>query len=102
HQLVDAPGEARSDLWQLMEFSKRFTTDECWPEEILAANPQFRGKTLFEVLYRNGKVDAFGVDESEQGYANHESAASGSNVQRGRFEQFADLGRGHGRDLAPF
>ena len=27
HQLVNAPGEARSDLWQLMEFSKRFTTD---------------------------------------------------------------------------
>ena len=36
HQLVDAPGEARSDLWQLMEFSKRFTTDEVWPAEILA------------------------------------------------------------------
>jgi anaerobic selenocysteine-containing dehydrogenase len=30
-QLVNAPGEARSDLWQLMEFSKRFTTDEVWP-----------------------------------------------------------------------
>ena len=28
------PGEARSDLWQLMELSKRFTTDEVWPEEI--------------------------------------------------------------------
>jgi nitrate reductase NapA len=37
HQLVDAPGEARSDLWQLMEFSKRFTTDEVWPAEILNA-----------------------------------------------------------------
>src|SRR5215207_10063798 len=35
HQLVDAPGEARSDLWQLIEFSKRFTTDEVWPEDIL-------------------------------------------------------------------
>ena len=32
-QLVNAPGEARSDLWQLMEFSKRFTTDEVWPAE---------------------------------------------------------------------
>ncbi|TWT22015.1 periplasmic nitrate reductase subunit alpha [Luteimonas wenzhouensis] len=102
HQLVDAPGEARSDLWQLMEFSKRFTTDECWPEEILAANPQFRGKTLFEVLYRNGKVDAFGVDEIEQGYANHESAAFGFYVQKGLFEEYAEFGRGHGHDLAPF
>ena len=24
-----------------MEFSKRFTTDECWPADILAANPAF-------------------------------------------------------------
>ena len=51
HQLVDAPGEARSDLWQLMEFSKRFTTDEVWPAEILAKAPEYRGKTLFDVLF---------------------------------------------------
>ena len=102
HQLVDAPGEAKSDLWQLMEFSKRFTTDECWPEELLAANPQFRGKTLFEVLYANGKVDAFGVDEIEDGYANHESADFGFYVQKGLFEEYAEFGRGKAHDLAPF
>jgi nitrate reductase NapA len=102
HQLVDAPGEARSDLWQLMEFSKRFTTDECWPEEILAANPEFRGKTLFDVLYRNGKVDAFGVDQIEAGYANDEADAFGFYVQKGLFEEYAEFGRGHAHDLAPF
>ncbi|GHD75337.1 periplasmic nitrate reductase [Luteimonas padinae] len=102
HQLVDAPGEAKSDLWQLMEFSKRFTTDECWPEEILAANPEFRGKTLFEVLYRNGKVDAFGVDEIEEGYANREAEAFGFYPQKGLFEEYAEFGRGHAHDLAPF
>ena len=59
HQLVDAPGEARSDVWQIVEFSKRFTTDEVWPAEILAANPAFRGKTLYDVLFRNGQVDGF-------------------------------------------
>jgi anaerobic selenocysteine-containing dehydrogenase len=59
HQLVKAPGEARSDLWQLMEFSKRFKVEEVWPEELLAKKPQLRGKTLFEVLYRNGNVDKF-------------------------------------------
>ena len=59
HQLVQAPGEARSDLWQLMEFSKRFTTDEVWPAEILDGNPNYRGKTLFDVLFRNGNVDKF-------------------------------------------
>lgn len=102
HQLVDAPGEARSDLWQLMEFSKRFTTDECWPEEILAANPQFRGKTLYEVLYRNGKVDAFPVSDIEEGYANDEAEAFGFYVQKGLFEEYAEFGRGHAHDLAPF
>ena len=35
HQLVDAPEGAMSDLWQLVEFSKRFTTDEVWPPELL-------------------------------------------------------------------
>ena len=102
HQLVDAPGEARSDLWQLMEFSKRFTTDECWPEEILAANPEFRGRTLFDVLYRNGKVDAFPVSDIEAGYANAEAEAFGFYVQKGLFEEYAEFGRGHAHDLAPF
>ncbi|MBL8642867.1 MAG: periplasmic nitrate reductase subunit alpha, partial [Rhodospirillaceae bacterium] len=63
HQLVKAPGEARSDLWQLMEFSKRFTTDECWPAEILEANPKFKNKTLFDVLFRNGKVNGFAPNQ---------------------------------------
>ena len=36
-QQVDAPGQARSDLWQLMEFSKRFKTEEVWPPELLDA-----------------------------------------------------------------
>ncbi|MDH5832117.1 periplasmic nitrate reductase subunit alpha [Luteimonas sp. M1R5S18] len=102
HQLVDPPGEARSDLWQLMEFSKRFTTDECWPAEILAAHPEFRGRTLFDVLYRNGKVDAFGVDQIEAGYANREAEAFGFYVQKGLFEEYAEFGRGHAHDLAPF
>ncbi|WP_447730977.1 periplasmic nitrate reductase subunit alpha [Pseudoxanthomonas suwonensis] len=102
HQLVQAPGEARSDLWQLMEFSRRFTTDECWPKEILDANPAYRGKTLFEVLFANGKVDAFPLSDIEQGYANQESQHFGFYVQKGLFEEYAEFGRGHGHDLAPF
>ncbi len=55
HQLVTAPGEARSDLWQLMEFSKRFTTDEVWTRRSRwPPIPQFKGKTLFDVLFANG------------------------------------------------
>jgi nitrate reductase NapA len=102
HQLVDAPGEARSDLWQLMEFSKRFTTDEVWPAEILRENPGFRGKTLFDVLFANGKVNQFPASQLHRDYANQESKAFGFYVQKGLFEEYAEFGRGHGHDLAPF
>src|SRR5690606_19202741 len=101
HQMVDGPGEAKSDLWQLMEFSKRFTTDECWPAELLAANPEFKGKTLFEVLFRNGQVDRYPVSDIQEGYSNHEAAAFGFYPQKGLFEEYAEFGRGHGHDLAP-
>jgi nitrate reductase NapA len=102
HQLVDAPGEARSDLWQLVEFSKRFKIEDVWPEELLAKMPQYRGKTLYEVLYRNGQVDKFPISEVDPQYANAEAKASNFYLQKGLFEEYATFGRGHGHDLAPF
>lgn len=101
-QLVDAPGEARSDLWQLTEFSKRFKTDEVWPTDVLDANPEYRGKTLFEVLFKNGKVDRFPLSELDPEYNNRESHEYGFYLQKGLFEEYAEFGRGHGHDLAPF
>ncbi len=102
HQLVDAPGEARSDLWQLMEFAKRFKVDEVWPAELIAKQPEARGKTLFDVLFRNGQVDKFPPSQVEAGYANAEAKAFGFYAQKGLFEEYATFGRGHGHDLAPF
>ncbi len=102
HQLVDAPGEARSDLWQLMEFSKRFKTEEVWPADLLEKNPGYRGKSLFQVLFANGKVDRYPLKDLAPDYANHESKAFGFYVQKGLFEEYAEFGRGHGHDLAPF
>ena len=102
HQLVKAPGDARSDLWQLVEFAKSFTTDEVWPAELLATAPQLKGKTLFEVLFRNGQVDQFPSSDLAAGYANDEAAAFGFYLQKGLFEEYAAFGRGHGHDLAPF
>ena len=55
HQLVTAPGESRSDLWQLMEFSKRFKIEEVWPEELLAKKPEYRGKTCSTCFTRTAK-----------------------------------------------
>src|SRR5690606_9194852 len=94
HQLVDAPGEARSDLWQLAEFAKRFTTDEVWPAETLDANPEYRGKTLFDVLFRNGKVDRFDLSDLDPEYQNHEARDFGFYLQKGLFEEYAEFGRG--------
>ena len=102
HQLVDAPGEARSDLWQLAEFSKRFTTDETWPAEILDANPDYRGKTLFDVVFANGQVDRYPLSDTAAEYANREANDFGFYIQKGLFEEYAAFGRGHGHDLAPY
>ena len=102
HQLVDAPGEARSDLWQLVEFSKRFKVEEVWPEELIAKKPELRGKTLYDVLYRNGNVDKFPLKDVDPEYNNAEAKAFGFYLQKGLFEEYASFGRGHGHDLAPF
>ncbi len=102
HQMVDAPGESRSDLWQLVEFSRRFTTDEVWPAEILDANPGYKGKTLFEVLFANGQVDRFPLSDIEDGYGNHEAEDVGFYIQKGLFEEYAAFGRGKAHDLADF
>ncbi|MFQ3229704.1 nitrate reductase catalytic subunit NapA [Reinekea sp.] len=102
HQLTEAPGEAKSDLWQLMEFSKRFQIEDVWPAELLDANPEYKGKSMYEVLYKNGNVDRYGMDEVNPEYGNHEAEDFGFYVQKGLFEEYAEFGRGHGHDLAPF
>ncbi|MET4733540.1 nitrate reductase NapA [Thalassospira sp. MBR-102] len=102
HQLVDAPGEAKSDLWQLMEFSKRFRIEEVWPEDLLAKAPELRGKTMFDVLFQNGQVNKFPLEDTAPDYNNVEAKHFGFYVQKGLFEEYATFGRGHGHDLAPF
>ena len=101
-QQVEAPGESMSDVWQVMEFSKRFTTDEVWPAELLDTMPELKGKTLFEVLYENGKVNKYPNSEIAEGFKNHESEDFGFYVQKGLFEEYAEFGRGHAHDLADF
>ena len=102
HQLVNAPGEAKSDLWQVVEFSKRFKTDEVWPKDILDANPSFRGKTLYEALFRNGKIDKFANSDIEKGYANDEAKHFGFYLQKGIFEEYREFGLNKAHDLAEF
>jgi nitrate reductase NapA len=108
-QQVKAPGEARSDLWQFVEFSKRFKTEEVWTAETLDKNPQYKGKTLYDVLYANGEVDKFGKPEAARvnahawaNYTNDETEAFGYYLQKGLFEEYRRFGVGKGKDLGEF
>jgi nitrate reductase NapA len=108
-QQVKAPGDCKSDLWQYMEFSKRFTTDEVWPADLLAKNPQYKGKTLYEVLYANGECNKFPKEDAAKvnahawaGYTNDETDYFGYYVQKGLFEEYARFGRGKAHDLNYF
>jgi nitrate reductase NapA len=73
-----------------------------WPEELLAKKPEYRGRTLFDVLFKNGQVDKYPVSDIEEGYDNQESQHFGFYVHKGLFEEYAQFGRGKAHDLAPF
>ena len=102
YQMIDPPGESQSDMWQVVEFSKRFTTDEVWPQELLDAKPEHKGKTLYEVLFANGVVDKFPLSETSPDHRNVEANDFGFYIQKGLFEEYATFGRGKAHDLAPY
>ena len=101
-QQVQAPGQSRSDMWQVVEFSKRFKVEEVWPAELLAKKPEYKGKTLYDILFANGVVNKYPLTQLQAGYANDEAKHFGYYVQKGLFEEYASFGREHGHDLAPF
>ena len=106
---VSAPGESKSDMWQVVEFSKRFKVEDVWPEDLIAKQPEYRGKTLFEVLYANGQVDKFPeetvTDSAGNKYDNHEMKDFGFYIQKGLFEEYRRFqfeGPKKGHEQAPF
>ena len=110
-QQVKSPGEAKSDLWQIMEFSKYIKVKDVWPEDLIAKMPEYADKTLYEVLYTNGQVDKFPVEQVTDSrgnkYDNDESAHFGYYVQKGLFEEYRMFNsvegipkKGH--EMAPF
>ena len=108
-QQVKAPGDARSDLWQYIEFAKYFKAEDVWPEDLIAKKPEYKGKTLYEILYTNGQVDKFPkqVVKDDRGnvYPNDEMDRVGFYLQKGLFEEYRVFGidgpkKGH--DLGEF
>ncbi len=101
-QQVKAPGESKSDLWQIVEFSKRFKVEETWGEALVAKMPEVRGKTLYDVLFANGEVNRYRLSELQKGFDNDEARHFGFYLQKGLFEEYAKFGRGKAHDLAAF
>lgn len=106
---VSAPGESKSDMWQVVEFSKRFKVEDVWPEDLIAKQPEVRGKTLYDILYANGQVNQFPketvTDTAGNKYSNHEMEDFGFYIQKGLFEEyrrFQHEGPKKGHELAPF
>lgn len=100
YQQVETVGEAKSDLWQMMEFSKRFKMEEVWPEELLAKAPEYRDKTMYDMLFANGQIDAFPIEQARE--LNDDAHHFGYYVQKGIFEEYAQFGRGKAHDLADY
>jgi nitrate reductase NapA len=122
-QQVKAPGESKGDLWQILEFSKRFTLAEVWGEKSLPglSAPGFEdGKlpdvlenakkmgyrpdqTLYEVLFatpENKKVAW--PDPIADGHPNDIADDFGFFVHKALWNEYREFGLGNGHDLADF
>jgi len=124
-QMIDPPGEARSDVWQIMEFAKRFKLSEVWtqksvpglkavgfkngtlPDVLAAAKAQgyTPDDTLYDVLFAtpaNRKVRW--PDPVGRGVGNCTVEAGKLDwfPEKVLFDEYARFGRGHGHDLADF
>jgi nitrate reductase NapA len=125
-QQVNPPGQAMGDIWQTMEFAKRFKLKDFWGEQKVgglkaegfpdgalpdvstaAKGLGYSGEeSLYEVLFAtaNNKKFAWPDTAVSKGHANHVADALGDGwfPEKALFEEYAWFGRGHAHDLAPF
>jgi nitrate reductase NapA len=122
---VAPPGEARSDVWQMMEFSKRFKLKEVWGEQKLpglvadgfedGTLPDVLGEarslgytddtTLYEVLYATPQNTAVAwPDPVARDHENHTVIHAGIDwfPEKALFDEYTAFGRDHAHDLADF
>lgn len=130
-QQVVPVGNAMPDIWQYIEFSKRFKLKEVWQEwkidqELTLPNVlSGAGKmgyspedTLYDVLFANTEAKSFSwPDPIGEGFENTVSAGDKRNVkgsdgkifngynffvEKYLWEEYRLFGNGHGHDLADF
>ncbi|MDJ0833773.1 MAG: nitrate reductase catalytic subunit NapA [Gammaproteobacteria bacterium] len=125
-QQVNAPGEARTDVWQALEFSKRFKLKEVWGKQKI---PGLKSKgftdgelpdvlqqakamgyspedSLYDVLFataQNRKV-AWPDEAVAKGHACNtaEWLGEGWFPEKALFNEYREFGLGHEHDLADF
>jgi nitrate reductase NapA len=124
-QQVDPPGEARTDVWMMLEFAKRFRLREVWGEkkipglkaegfaddtlpDVLAEAGKMRytpDATLYEVLFARPENRKFAwPDPVAKGHGNATVKALGENwfVEKALFEEYRQFTVNYQHDLAPF
>ena len=124
-QQVSPPGEARSDVWQMMEFSKRFKLGEVWGRQpvrglkaegfeegflpdVLGEAERMgysRNSTLYEVLFATEETTKFSwPDPVADGCGNCTVEAAGIDwfPEKLLFQEYTAFGRDHAHDLADF
>ncbi len=124
-QQVPAPGEARSDVWQMLEFAKRLSIRDVWGAQPVAGasvtgQPPGRlpdvlagaralgyppDASLFDVLFATpANTRVAWPDPIAGGHANDTARHLGVSwfPEKALFEEYAAFGRGHAHDLAPF
>ena len=125
-QQVNPPGEAMGDVWQGLEFAKRFKLKEVWGEQKvpgLKAGGYEDGKlpdvldearkmgyspddTLYDVLFANpeNRKVRWPDNTVSKGHGNHiaEKLGDGWFPEKALFNEYRKFGLGHAHDLAEF
>ncbi|MDD5388657.1 MAG: nitrate reductase catalytic subunit NapA [Gallionellaceae bacterium] len=124
-QQILPPGQARADIWMMLELSKRFKLKEVWGEQPipgLKAEGFADGKlpsvideavkmgyspesTLYDVLFATPENKKYKwPDPIAHGHGNHvcDLLKDGWFPEKALFEEYRKFGMGHGHDLAPF
>ena len=125
-QQVAPPGEAMGDVWQGLEFAKRFKLKEVWGEHAVPglkaegfedgklpsvlAEAQKMGyspdDTLYDVLFANAENRKVKWPDNSvsKGHGNHiaEKLGDGWFPEKALFNEYRQFGVGHQHDLAAF
>ena len=119
---VPPPGDARSDIWQIMEFSKRFRLKDVWGAQklpglkaagfadgelpdVLTGSGYSPEATLYETLFATPDNKKFHwPDPVAKSHDNHTATHLADRwfPEKALFEEYAAFGRGHAHDLASF